>query len=41
MKEMWSKKIITPTIIIAVFYIVTTVYLMNASLVKDALFGIP
>jgi len=40
MKEMWSKKIITPTIIIAVFYIVTTVYLMNASLVKDALFGI-
>jgi hypothetical protein len=39
MKEIWSKKIIIPTIIIATLYVVTTVYLMNAGLVKDAIFG--
>ncbi len=40
MKQIWSTKIIVPALIIAMLYVVTTVYLMNASLVKDALFGI-
>lgn len=39
MKEIWSKKIIIPTLVIAFLYVVTTIYLMNARLVLDALFG--
>lgn len=39
MRKMWSVKIILPAFIIALLYVVVTVYLMNASLVKDALFG--
>ncbi len=39
MKQIWSAKIIVPALIIAALYVMTTVYLMNASLVKDALFG--
>lgn len=40
MRKIWSAKIIVPALVIAALYVVTTVYLMNASLVKDALFGI-
>lgn len=40
MKELWSKKIIIPSLLIAVLYVVVTVYLMNAGLVKDAIFGV-
>ncbi|MDP2838294.1 MAG: hypothetical protein Q8O53_03410 [Candidatus Moranbacteria bacterium] len=40
MREIWSQKIIIPALIIAILYVVATVYLMNASLVKDTLFGI-
>lgn len=36
---MWSKKIIIPTVIVAVFYVVATIYLMNVGLVKDTIFG--
>jgi hypothetical protein len=39
MKEIWSKKVIIPIVIIAVLYVVATVYLMNAGLVKDTIFG--
>lgn len=39
MHPIWSKKIVIPTIIIAVLYVVATIYLMNASLVKDTIFG--
>lgn len=39
MEKIWSKKIIVPTIVIAVLYVIATVYLMNVGLVKDALFG--
>lgn len=39
MKEIWSKKIIVPTLVIAVLYVMATIYLMNAGLVKDAIFG--
>jgi len=39
MEKMWSKKIIVPTLVIAALYIVATTYLMNAGLVKDAIFG--
>ena len=39
MKEIWSKKVIIPTVIITVLYVVATVYLMNAGLVKDTIFG--
>lgn len=39
MKEIWSKKVIIPTLIIAVLYVIATVYLMNASLVRETIFG--
>ncbi len=39
MKQIWSAKIIVPTFIIAMLYVIAAVYLMNASLVQDALFG--
>jgi len=39
MTPIWSKKILIPTIIIAILYVVATVYLMNAGLVKDTIFG--
>lgn len=39
MGQIWSEKIIIPAFIIAILYVVATVYLMNASLVSDALFG--
>lgn len=40
MRKIWSAKIILPTFIIAMLYVIATVYLMNASLVQDALFGV-
>lgn len=40
MGQIWSEKIIIPAFIIAILYVIATVYLMNASLVKDALFGV-
>ena len=40
MKEIWSKSILVPTFLIAVVYVIITIYLMNAGLVKDALFGV-
>lgn len=40
MKEIWSKKIIIPTLLIAALYVIATVYLMNTGLVKDTLFGL-
>lgn len=39
MREIWSKKIIVPTAIISVLYVAATIYLMNAGLVKDTIFG--
>ena len=39
MRQIWSPKVILPTLIIATLYVIATVYLMNASLVQDALFG--
>ena len=39
MDPIWSKKIITPTLLIAAVYMVATIYLMNADLVKDTIFG--
>lgn len=39
MASIWSKKIIIPTVIIAALYVVATIYLMNAGLVKDTIFG--
>ena len=39
MRPLWSKKILIPTAIIAVLYVVATIYLMNAGLVKDTIFG--
>jgi hypothetical protein len=39
MKQIWSTKVIVPALIIAMLYVIATVYLMNASLVQDALFG--
>lgn len=39
MGSIWSKKIIIPTVSIAVLYVVATIYLMNAGLVKDTIFG--
>jgi len=39
MSALWSKKILIPTVIIAILYVVATVYLMNAGLVKDTIFG--
>ena len=40
MRQIWSTKIVVPALIIAMLYVVTVIYLMNASLVKDALFGV-
>ena len=39
MRMTWSKKLFIPIVIIAIVYIVATVYLMNAGLVKDTIFG--
>lgn len=39
MKEIWSKKVIIPALLIAILYVVATVYLMNAGLVKETIFG--
>lgn len=39
MREIWSKKIIIPAIVIAVLYVMATIFLMNAGLVKDTMFG--
>lgn len=39
MTPIWSKKILIPIVIIAILYVVATVYLMNAGLVKDTIFG--
>lgn len=39
MTPIWSKKLLIPTVIIAIVYVVATIYLMNASLVKDTVFG--
>ena len=40
MKVLLSKKFIIPTVITAVVYVVTTIYLMNTRLVFDAIFGV-
>lgn len=39
MKEIFSKNILIPAVLMALLYVVATIYLMNASLVKDALLG--
>lgn len=39
MNSIWSKKVIISTVIIAALYVVATICLMNAGLVKDAIFG--
>lgn len=39
MNSIWSRKLIIPAVIIAALYIVATIYLMNAGLVKDTIFG--
>jgi len=39
MIPIWSKKLLIPTVIIAILYVVATIYLMNAGLVKDTVFG--
>lgn len=39
MVSIWSKKVMIPTFLIAVLYVVATIYLMNADLVKDTIFG--
>ena len=39
MKKIWSKNIIAPATLIAILYVTATIYLMNAGLVKDAIFG--
>lgn len=39
MGSIWSKKVIIPTIVIAALYVVAAIYLMNAGLVKDTIFG--
>lgn len=39
MDSIWARKFIIPTVIIAALYVVATVYLMNAGLVKDTIFG--
>lgn len=39
MRNIWSKKTIFPTLLIAALYVVATTYLMNAGLVKDTIFG--
>lgn len=39
MNSIWSKKLLIPTAVIAVLYVVATIYLMNVGLVKDTIFG--
>ena len=39
MREIWSRKIIVPALMLTTLYVVTAVYLMNVGLVKDTLFG--
>lgn len=39
MRAILSKKFIISTAIIAITYVIATIYLMNAGLVKDAVFG--
>lgn len=39
MKEIFSKNIIIPAVLIALLYVIVTIYLMNAGLVKDTLLG--
>lgn len=39
MNPLWSRNILIPAFSIATLYLVATIYLMNASLVKNALFG--
>ncbi len=39
MRQIWSLQVILPATAIAILYVVATVYLMNASLVQDALLG--
>ncbi len=39
MRQVWSLRVILLAAAIAILYVVATVYLMNASLVQDALFG--
>src|SRR3989338_8821435 len=39
MRAILSKKLIISTAIIAITYVIATIYLMNAGLVKDAVFG--
>lgn len=39
MKTLWSGKIIVMTLAVAALYVVMTAYLMNTSLVHDAIFG--
>lgn len=38
-KDILSKNIIVPALLIAVLYVMATIYLMNAGLVKDTIFG--
>jgi hypothetical protein len=40
MKEIWFKNIIVPALLIAILYVMATIYLMNAGLVKDAILGV-
>ena len=40
MKELCSKNIILPALLIAILYMMATIYLMNAGLVKDAILGV-
>lgn len=39
MKKIWSKKIIISTAVIALFYVIATIYLMNINLVRDTVWG--
>lgn len=39
MQRLWFGKIIAMTLAVAALYVMMTVYLMNASLVQDAIFG--
>lgn len=40
MKDIWSRKIIISVLLVAVLYVTATIYLMNAGLVKDTIFGV-
>lgn len=39
MREIWSKNVIISTLIIGVLYVMATIFLMNAGLVRDTIFG--